>query len=54
MQYLTHKKEFMKMDFYVDENVLIPRNDTEVLVEEVIRICKEEGNKQLLYHLRSI
>ena len=48
MQYLTHKKEFMKMDFYVDENVLIPRNDTEVLVEEVIRICKEEGNKNIL------
>lgn len=48
LQYLTHKKEFMKMDFYVDEDVLIPRNDTEILVEEVIRVCKEEGKKDIL------
>ena len=37
LEYITHEKEFMKLKFYVDENVLIPRADTEVLVEEVIK-----------------
>lgn len=32
----------MKLNFYVDENVLIPRSDTEVLVEEVINLCKDK------------
>lgn len=38
MAYLTHKKEFMGKDFYVDEGVLIPRPDTEILVEEALRL----------------
>ena len=36
VQYLTKYKEFMKMRFFVNENVLIPRSDTETLVEEAI------------------
>jgi len=40
MQYITNKKEFMKMNFYVDSHVLIPREDTEILVEEVISLSK--------------
>ena len=38
LQYLTGKQEFMKMNFFVNESVLIPRADTEVLVEEVIAV----------------
>ena len=36
--YLINKKEFWKEDFYVDKNVLIPRPDTELIVEEVLKI----------------
>lgn len=48
LQHITHMQEFMKMNFYVDENVLIPRPDTEVLVEEVIKIAKKINAKKIL------
>lgn len=40
LQYITNVQEFMKLNFYVDENVLIPQPDTEILVEEVINNCR--------------
>lgn len=40
LQQITKTQEFMKMNFYINENVLVPRPDTEVLVEEVIQIAK--------------
>ena len=43
LQYITKNQEFMKLDFYVDENVLIPRADTEILVEEVLKLVKEKN-----------
>ena len=48
LQHITHTQEFMKMDFYVDENVLIPRPDTEILVEEVIKIAKKIDSPKIL------
>ncbi len=39
LQYITNKQEFMNSEFYVDENVLIPQPDTEILVESVLEIC---------------
>lgn len=41
IQYITNEQEFMKLKFYVDENVLIPQPDTEILVEEVIKQIDE-------------
>ena len=48
IEHITHQKEFMKLSFFVNENVLIPRQDTETLVEEVIKIAKTNNAKNIL------
>lgn len=42
LQYITKHQEFMGLDFYVDERVLIPRQDTETLVEILINLAKQK------------
>lgn len=51
IQYITNKQEFMRLDFYVDENVLIPQPDTEILVEEVINLLKNKKKEILVLDL---
>ena len=48
LQHITNTQEFMKMNFYVNSDVLIPRPDTEVLVEEVIKLGKLKRNPTIL------
>lgn len=48
LQHITHTQEFMKLNFFVNEDVLIPRPDTECLVEEVIKVAKKTKAKKIL------
>jgi len=40
--YITNHKEFYGLDFYVDPNVLIPRPETEILVDQAIELTKNK------------
>lgn len=49
LQYITGVQDFMGLELMVNENVLIPRSDTELLVEQVLELVKDLGEKKELY-----
>ena len=46
--YLINGKEFWRDEFYVDKNVLIPRPDTELIIEQVLKIYSKNSQLQVL------
>ena len=46
--YLINKKEFWKNEFFVNKDVLIPRPDTELIIEQVLRIYSKKVQLQVL------
>ena len=46
--YLINKKEFWKQNFYINQNVLIPRPDTELLVEETLKLFNVNSKLNML------
>lgn len=47
ISYILGETEFMGLDLYVEKGVLIPRGDTEVLVEEVLKLIKDDEEMSL-------
>ncbi|MDC1140161.1 peptide chain release factor N(5)-glutamine methyltransferase [Candidatus Pelagibacter sp.] len=46
--YLINKKEFWKHEFFVNKDVLIPRPDTELIIEQVLKIYSKDAQLQVL------
>ena len=46
LQYIMKQQEFMGLSFYVDERVLIPRADSELLVEKWLELVRKEAGQR--------
>ena len=46
--YILKKKDFWKYEFFVNKDVLIPRPDTEILIDQVLKITKNRNNLKIL------
>ena len=46
--YLTKKKSFWNSEFFVTKDILIPRPDTELIVENILRLTKQKSKINLL------
>jgi len=46
--YLLNKKLFWKNEFYVNKNTLIPRPDTETIVEQILKVVKHKNYLKIL------
>ncbi|MFC1492527.1 peptide chain release factor N(5)-glutamine methyltransferase [candidate division KSB1 bacterium] len=46
IQYIIGKTEFMSLPFIVNPDVLVPRPETELLVEKIIETCKERWDNE--------
>ncbi|ADY57551.1 protein-(glutamine-N5) methyltransferase, release factor-specific [Syntrophobotulus glycolicus DSM 8271] len=51
LAYLVKTREFMGLDFYVDRRVLIPRPETEMLIEKLIELAEKRAGKDKEYSL---
>ena len=46
--YLLNKKFFWKSEFYVNKNTLIPRPDTEIIIEQILKVTKNKNYLSIL------
>jgi len=46
--YLLNKKFFWKNEFYVNKNTLIPRPDTEIVIEQILKVTKNKNHLKIL------
>ena len=48
ISYITGKKDFWKYEFNIEDGVLIPRPDSELIIEQILKISKNKSKLQVL------